>query len=728
MELFSKLLTQGNQAFEKGKFDEAEIKYKKAIKLKPNIAEVHFNLAIIQYTLNKLDEAEGSYKKTISLKPDMSQAYQNLGTVYSRIDRLEEAEKYYKKAIEINPNYVEAYNNLGTVFLKLKKISEAELCYKKAIKIKPDFFRAHNNFAKILRDQGKFDESILSYKKALEIKPGYLEAHFNLGIIYNQIGKISEAEKFFIKVLELDPNYVEAHFNLGLVLSDLFRFGEAEVSFKKAIKLKPDFAEVYFSFANMLKEIKRPEEAIKNYEQVKILNPKFDYLLGSLIHVKMHLCIWDDYYKDVTELIKKIDNGNKASTPFPLHSLIDNPRIHRKCAKIFSKDQYPNSNFFPHIPPYKDHKKIKIGYFSPDFKNHAVSYLTAELYEIHNREKFEVHAFMLSADKNDEFNIRIKKGVDHFHNVHLISDFDVVKLARSLEIDIVIDLAGFTGGSRTGIFAMSAAPIQVSYIGYLGTMEADYIDYLIADKTIIPEIHKKYYSEKIVYLPSFQVNVSQDFTQNKKILDRKNFNIPEGVFVFCCFNNTYKITPDIFNCWARILKQVKASVLMLFVQSETAIKNLKTEINNRGIDPNRLIFVKHLDRPDYLDRYQVVDLFLDTFPYNGGATTSDALRMGVPVLTCEGESFASRMGASLLKATGLQELKVTSLEQYELLGIELGTNSKRFNIIKKKLGDNLATAQLYNTKLFVQQLEAAYLIMHKKYKNKLNLDNIDIEK
>ena len=323
-------------------------------------------------------------------------------------------------------------------------------------------------------------------------------------------------------------------------------------------------------------------------------------------------------------------------------------------------------------------------------------------------------------------NLRIKVGVDHFHDVHTMSFEDVAILARSVEIDIAVDLGGYTHGFRTGIFAMLAAPIQISYIGYLGTMGANYYDYLVADQTVIPEKNQKYYSEKIVYLPSYQVN---DSTQSlpETIFTRQDVGLPEAGFVFCCFNNTFKITPTTFDSWGRILEQVDRSVLLIYVNNESAKINLTKEIVLRGIDPSRLIFGERLPMPEYLARYRVADLFLDTLPYNAGTTASDALRMGLPVLTCIGSSFASRVAASLLNAVNLPELITTTQEQYESLAIELATNPEKLKIIKDKLVNNLPTAPLYDTPLSTRHLESAYLTMYDRYQKGLDPDHIYVE-
>jgi predicted O-linked N-acetylglucosamine transferase (SPINDLY family) len=323
-------------------------------------------------------------------------------------------------------------------------------------------------------------------------------------------------------------------------------------------------------------------------------------------------------------------------------------------------------------------------------------------------------------------NLRIKAGVDHFHEVRTMSHKDVAILARSLEIDIAVDLGGFTQDSRTGVFAMSAAPIQASYIGVLSTMGADYYDYLVVGQGMIPEQNQKYYSEKIAYLPSYQVN---DSTQSPPEITftRKDLGLPKEGFVFCCFNNTYKFTPTTFDSWSRILKSVEESVLLIYADNESAQINLTKEITARGIDPNRLIFGKRLSKPEYLARYRVADLFLDTRPFNAGTTASDALRMGLPVLTLKGNSFNSREAASVISALNLPELITTTKEEYESLAIELATHPEKLKIIKDKLVSNLSTAPLYDTKLFTKNLESAYTMMYDRYQQGLDPDYIYVE-
>jgi predicted O-linked N-acetylglucosamine transferase (SPINDLY family) len=440
----------------------------------------------------------------------------------------------------------------------------------------------------------------------------------------------------------------------------------------------------------------------------------------------MHLCIWDDLTSELQDLQDRINNQEKVIDPFNLMGLIDNPSIQRKAIEHLMNRDYPKNQSLSQINQYPKHSKIRIGYFSADFREHPVSTLTAELYELHNREHFEVHAFSFGPDTNDEMNLRIKDGVDHFHHVQAKSHKEIAELARSLEIDIAIDLGGHTAKSRPDIFALSAAPVQLSYIGFLGTMGAEYYDYLIADSLMIPEENQKYFVEKIVYLPNFQVNDSKDLPP-KITLTRQDVGLPEEGFVFCCFNNTYKFTPQTFDSWARILKQVEGSVLIIYADNSSAEVNLTKEIKARGVNPKRLIFGKRLERPEYMARYRVADLFLDTQPYNAGTTASDALKMGLPVLTLLGKSYQARMGASIVNAVNLPELITHSREEYESLAIELASQPEKLKRIKDKLAANLSTAPLYDTKLFTKNLESAYTQMYERYHQGLEPDHIYVE-
>jgi len=714
------------ELFSSGHIREALNTVQTLINQYPNEALLHNISGVCYKATGQLELAAQSFNRAVEIKSDFADAHYNLGLTLQELNQLDDAVKCYLKTLTIKPDYAEAYNNLGVTFKDLDQLDEAVKCYEKALIIKPDYPEAHNNLGNALKNLGRASKAVECFERMLTIDPDNAEGHNNLGNTLYVLGQPNAACKSYMKALAIEPDYAEAHNNLGITLNDLERFEDAEASYQRALAIAPHFAEAYSNLGDLLTELKRLDEALVSYESAFNLKPDIIFLLGKLLHTKMHLCLWDDLSSMLDELQGKINNNEKVIPPFPMLGLIDDPELQRKATKIFINKHHPKNHDLPRIALYPKHKKIRIGYFSADFRGHPVAALTAELYEVHDRGQFEIHAFSYGPETNDKMHLRIKAGVDHFHDVLTMSYKDVAMLARSLEIDIAVDLGGPTTNSRTGIFAMSAAPIQASYIGYIGTMGVNYYDYLVADQIMIPEKDQIYYAEKIVYLPSFQVN---DSTQSppSTFLTRQDVGLPETGFVFCCFNNNFKITPTTFDSWGRILEKAKDSVLLIYTDNESAQINLTKEITLRGIDPSRLIFGKRLSKSEYLARYRVADLFLDTHPYNAGTTASDALRMGLPVLTYLGSSAVSRHAASILTALNLPELITTTLEEYESLAIELATDPKKLKLIKDKLVGNLSTAPLYDTSLFAKNLESAYSMMYDRYQRGLDPDHIYAE-
>ena len=709
-----------------GQKEQAIESLKKAIEIDSNYVDAYYNLAITFKDLDQVEQSVQIYKKVIEINPKFAQAHNNLGNIYKGLGKNKEAIQSFEEAIKINPNFAQAHNNLGNIFKDLGQPNDAIQSYKTAIEIKPDFAEFYYNLGLSLKNIAKFDEAIISFNDAIANNPNFAEAHNDLGSCFTLLGQMSRALDSYKKAIAIKPEFAEAHNNLGNVFNLMGKVKSAIKSFELAVSFDADFAEALNSLANVFKKLKKRSKALLYYENAAAINPDLDFIFGDILNIKMHLSIWNDLPINLKDLEKKINNKEKVIDPFNLMGLIDDPALQRKVTELRVGIDHPVSNTLPQINDYLRHSKIRIGYFSADFREHPVGFLTAELYELHDRDHFEIHAFSYGLETNGVINLRIKAGVDYFHNVDLMSHKEIVLLARSLEIDIAVDLGGLTGRSRTSIFAMSAAPIQLSYIGYLGTMGADYYDYLIADPMMIPQESQKHYVEKIVYLPSFQVNDSKDLPP-EITLTRKEVGLPDKGFVFCCFNNTYKFTPTVFDSWARILKAVEGSVLIVYASNESSKTNLKKEILNRGVEADRLIFANIVERPEYLARYRVADLFLDTHPYNAGTTASDALKMGVPMLTYIGSSYQARMGASILNSINLPELITNSLEEYESLAIELASNPDKLKKIKDKLQSNLTTAPLFNTPLFTKNIESAYTQMYERHHAGLEPDHIYVE-
>jgi predicted O-linked N-acetylglucosamine transferase (SPINDLY family) len=542
------------------------------------------------------------------------------------------------------------------------------------------------------------------------------------------MNRVDEALASYDRALALKPDYAQAHYNRGDTLHLLNRLDEALASYDRALALRPDYAEAHYNRGNVLYELKRLDEALACYDRAIAIRPDYPYLIGSRMYCRMHCCDWNNLDAAWAIVCNAIDLGKHASTPFFLLAIPSTPMQQQRCARSNIQHRFP-ARFAPLGQRDRyNHDRIRIGYFSNNFSDHPVSHLIAQLIENHDRARFEIIGFSFGSPTADLWRQRLEKAFDRFLDVSTRSDQEIAALARALEIDIVIDLNGFTKRARTGIFALRPAPVQVNYLGYPGTLGAEYMDYLIADATVIPPELRQYYDEKIVYLPhSFQVNNTTRVVSDRP-LSRAELGLPDDAFVFCCFNHNYKITPDAFDIWMRLLHAVEGSVLWLSGGNAAATRNLRLEAEKRGIAPERLVFAMRLESlAEHLARYRQADLFLDTFYYNAHTTTSDALWAGLPVLTCLGNTFASRVAASLLTAIGLPELITHNHADYESLALELATDPERLAAIRHKLAANRTTQPLFDTARFTRDIEKAYLMMHERYQAGLAAEHIVVE-
>jgi len=630
-----------------------------------------------------------------------------------------------KRVLQVDSKNLPALHILGLIKASQSNYKEAANYLARAARIHPSDASIQYNLAKALADSGNDKDALVHHKKAVALAPNNPEAWLSYGKTASNLGRYQDALVCYDNSLGLKPDYAEAALNKGATLKELKRYEEAITFADQALAINPNLAGAWTNKGVALKELKRFDEAIAHYDHALSLKPDIDWVSGDLLHTKMKICSWSGLAEALEDISKKVMANEKAVNPFALLALNDDALLHKKSAEIYIQARYPFNPILGPILKRQESQKICIGYFSADFNNHAVSILTAELYELHDRNNFEIIAFSFGADDKSLMRSRLSKAFNQFIDVSNMPDSDVATLSRNLQLDIAVDLGGFTADSRTGIFSYRVAPIQMGYIGYLGTMGADYYDYLLADKTVLPENLQKFYSEKIIYLPSYQVNDRRRIISDKQFT-RQGLGLPETGFVFCCFNNNYKILPSTFDSWMRILNAVENSVLFLYVDNEQAQANLLNEARLRGVDPARLVFGGRIPVEEYLARYRVCDLFLDTFPYNAGTTASDALWAGLPVLTLMGQSFASRMAASLLNAIGLSELITGTQEEYEALAIGLAKNPQKLSGIKFKLADNRLTTPLFDTPLFTKNLEAAYIKMMDRYRDDLQPDHISI--
>ncbi len=704
---------------QKGRLPEAEAAFLRALEIKPDFAQAHNDLGTLFQNTNRLPAAEAAYQRALELKPDSAVAFNNLGYLYQVTKRLPEAEAAYLRALELKPDYAETYYNLGYLYHETKRLTEAEEAYGRALELKPDYAEVYNNLGTLLHEAKLLPEAEKAYRRALELKPDYAEGYNNLGSLLQEAKHLPEAEAIYRLALELKPDDLDTLISLGNLFHETKRLIEAEAAYRHALEIKPDFAEAHYNLGNVLKDGSQFEGAMESYRRLLDLKPDFPCVYGDYLYSKMQCCNWEGLNDAFHKILVDIDANKPVSTPFILLTIPATLAQQKTGAQRWVRDTCPEVPTTSNVNDKYSHDKIRLGYFSSDFYNHATAHLMAELLEQHDRSKFEVIGISFGASPDDTMRQRLNTAFDRFIDVHHQSDAEICALARSLEIDIAIDLKGFTGNARTGIFALRPAPVQVNYLGYPGTMGAPYMDYLIADPTLIPLEHQPYYTEKIAYLPdSYQVNDSHRQI-SARLYTRSEVGLPEAGFVFCCFNNNYKITPVVFDIWMQLLKQVEGSVLWLYEGNPWATQNLLSEAAKRGVAPERLVFAKRMDLPEHLARHRLADLFLDTFYCNAHTTASDALWAGLPVLTLLGDTFAGRVAASLLNAIGLPELITHTHDEYKTLALALATQPDKLALLRQQLAKNRTTQPLFNTERYTRHIEEAYTRMWQRHQEAL---------
>lgn len=671
--------------------------------------------AVAFFQSGNLAEAERLCRVVLGNESNSFDALHLLGIVAARRGRFEEADRLLKQALAINPKSAEAYSNHGNVQKARGHLAEALASYDWALALKPDFVDALNNRGGALKDLERYDEALASYDRALAIKPDLAVAHYNRGAVLSALKRHEDALASYDRALTLKPTFVEALNNRGATLAALKRDAEAVASYDRALVLRPAFAEALQNRGAALSYLGRHEAAGKALEQALKFSPDLPFARGTLLHSRMHCCDWRTYEGESKRVIADVRAGKRACEPFMFLGISDSPQDQLRCSRTWVHEQCPPSASGVWTGPRYRHDRIRLAYVSSDFRAHPLGYLMAALFEQHDRSRFETIAVSLGADDRSPMRSRLTHAFDRFTDARQYSNQRIVDLMREMEIDIAVDRNGFTTGARPGIFALRAAPIQVSYLAYPGTTGANYIDYVVADETVIPREHEAFYTEKVVYLPAtYQVNDSA-----RKIAERTptraEFGLPERGLVFCSFNNNYKITPQMFDIWMSLLRQVEGSVLWLLEGNPTARRNVREEAAARGVDGKRLIFAPRIAPEDHLARHRLADLFLDTLPYNAHTTASDALWAGLPVLTCMGTTFAGRVAASLSCAVGLPELVTHSLDEYRSLALGLATEPTRLAEIRQKLARNRLNWPLFDTDRFRRHIEAAYIEMWERH-------------
>ena len=686
----------------------------------------HYKEALSLYSQGKLLQAENKCHILIQKNPNDLNAIILSGTIMAQTGRLQQALNFFNKGISINNNNADLHYFHGLALFKLNRAEESIASYDRAIHINKLNFESYISKANALIQLNKPKDALYCLNQAIDFGCRNPLVYYNKGLLLQNLKLFELSIGSYKTAISLDKRYHSAYNNLGNIFRELKEFKIALDYLNKAISLKPTNAIYYENRGNIFLQTQQIQLAILDYTKSLSINPESKFLLGKYQYAKMCLSDWSDFFYNSDKIKSSIKLLKKISDPFSTLSLFDEPEISLLAAKLYSEDQYPDNIIFENNKNTIKKNKIRIGYFSSDFCEHPLSYLMAEFFELHDKNNFEIYAFSLSSSKNnDSMKMRLISAFDKFIEVDNKSDEEIAILSREFKIDLAIDLMGYTENSRFKIFSFRAAPIQINFLGYLGSSGANYIDYIIADKKIIPENFQKYYSEKILYINNYQPN-DRSRPQPKKNFTRSKLKLPEDSFVFCCFNNSYKITPIVFDSWMKILTKVKKSVLFLNSNNDQVEINLKKEAFNRNVDPERIIFAKRAPREDYLSRYHNCDLFLDTTPYNAGTTASDALWMGLPVLTMQGKSFSSRVCSSILNSIGLNELITNTFQLYESKAIEIANNQNYLKELKEKIHRNKFSTLLFDTNSFTKNLEEGYIKIFNRHAEGLKPKHIEI--
>jgi protein O-GlcNAc transferase len=694
----------------------AERGFKRTLQLQPkHIGALNMFTALLAMQ-NRFEEAERYARVALSEDARSDATLYNYGVILKSLKRPVEALERFSQALKIDPSVAVTWNNRGTVFNDLRRYDDAIGDFDTAIRLDPQYAEAFSNKGKSLTHLKRLDEASFAFETALKLNPKLAEAWLGRGNVFCDRKQYDDALVAYDRTLALKADLAEAWLGRGNTFQALRRFQDALAAFDRAAALKPHLAEAWIGRGEMLARMKRHEEAVHAYAQVLKIDPQRPFMKGALFHQKMSACAWDGADALFVEIESDVSSGKLSADPFGWQGLASSPLSLQRCAELFNAERYPPKT--KDIPRWVESNRntIRVGYASGEFRDQATSHLIVGVLEQHDKSRFDIFGFDNGWDDKSEIRRRIETSCLETIDISRLSDEAAAAIIRDHQIDILVNLNGYFGEERTGVFAERAAPVQVNYLGFPGTLGASYMDYIIADQCVIPSGHEEFYDEKVIYLPEcYQANDNCKGIA-PRVFGRAECGLPERGFVYCCFNNSYKITREVFDCWMRILKEVSGSVMWLIEDSASAVSNLKREASMREVDADRLVFAPRMPLSDHLSRHSLADLFLDTLPYNAHTTASDALWAGLPVLTRLGGTFPGRVAASLLQAVGLPELITNSLEDYEALAVKLVQEPPLLATITAKLARNRNSCALFDTRLFTRRIEAAYEAMYGRFR------------
>jgi predicted O-linked N-acetylglucosamine transferase (SPINDLY family) len=701
---------------QRGRYEQALALMDRAAKISPKNPAMLYNRANTLRDMGRLEDALAGYDAALRIKKDNVAALNNRGTVLSSLARYSEAIGSFDAALRLNPGHADALINRGNTLVEWDRGADALQSYDRALALAPDSVTALYGKGNALAKMNRLDEAIAIYDRAIALEPGNAKLLNNRGLALSRLSRLEEAIASFDRAIVADRQDAEPLANRGDSLMHLRRFEEALASYDAALARKPAEAKSLYGRASALVELKWPDDAIAAFAALLRAQPDYPYALGMMVYAQRTACDWRDE-SAATAMMDAIRAGKRVASPLVPLAVSDSEAGKRACAEILMRDKYPLPPESGAPRPLYRHDRIRVAYLSADLRTHPVPILMAGVFEHHNRAQVRTIALSHGPNDGSEMRARLERSFEDFIDVRARSDHQIASLIRELEVDILVDLTGPTANARLGVLAHKPAPIQVNFLGYAGSF-GGHADYIIADRTVIPEENRRFYSEQVVYLP----DCFMPHDSKRRIADavppRASAGLPERGFVFASFNNAYKFNAPVFDIWMRILRAIPESVLWLPAASEGAMRNLRREAMSRDVAGDHIVFAAHVPRPeDHLARLALADLFLDTFPYNAHTTASDALWAGLPVLTHKGESFASRVAASLLHAAGLPELIADDTETYERKAIELARDPAALADVRSKLSANRSTCALFDTARFTRHLEAAYAQMWTRAQN-----------
>lgn len=685
------------------------------------------NQALEFHRCGNLTSAKEIYERVLISHPENAEVLHLLGVIALQTKDLEKAIGLISKALVINPQMPNAFSNLGNVYKEQKELDKALKCYQCALKIDPLFADALSNIGNIYYVQGKYAEALNFYNRTIEINAYHADAYYNRGNLFLYFSKNSAAASDYSKALAIDPSIVDAYLNRGQAHKKMGNYPAALSDFSHVIEIQPRYAEAYYHRAvTYFAADDHTWVALEDLKKAAQLKPDLDYLLSAIFFNKKTCADWSDLETSGDQLLEMSTLGKRAITPFAFISHFDSLPQQLNVTKTWITSQInQDGSGLSLLQKIPRKEKIHLGYFSSDFNEHPVTYASAGLFRHHDKNKFKITGFYFGR-KRDATVESLSKVFDEFYSIADLSDVAVTELARKLKIDIAIDMNGCTSGSRPAIFLNQAALVQVNYLGYPGTMGTLLMDYIIADEVVIPPESQKYYTEKTTYLDCFMPHDNQLKVSDKKFT-RSELDLPQAGFVFCGFNNSYKITSQVWGQWMDILKAVPQSVLWLSYRNDPTSNNLRKEAQARGVDPARIVFARRMDEVgEHMARLKCADLFLDTYPYNAHTTATAALWAGLPVLTRMGESFASRVGASLLSTCQLPELIVRTPEEYQALAIDLANKPQKIADFKKRLSSYRENNPLFNSEKYTRKLENLFCQMYERSQSGLLPQNLKL--